>query len=126
MFRDGRIFVGAPSSSRKVRNVVARPNASMVVDVRKPGSEKWVSAVGKTTILRGDESRQINAEIHKRYLTQEALEDTKVGPTFAAADDVTISVTPATWRSWSAKDLDAQFFGGTLTATPQRWFLPVD
>ena len=106
--------------------MAARPNASLVVDVRKPGSEKWVSAVGKTTILGADESRQINLEIHKRYLTPEALQDPRIGPTFAAADDVTISIAPVKWRSWEAKDVDVQFFGGTLTATPERWFLPVD
>ncbi len=126
VFRGDHVFVGASSASRKVRNIVARPTASLIVDVRKPGSERWVSVSGPTEILRGDESKQINADIQKRYLTDEALRDPKVGPTFAAADDVTICIDPKKWRSWSAKDLDAQFFGGILSATPEKWFRPVD
>ena len=126
IFRRDRVFVGAHSASRKVRNIVERPNASLIVDIRKPGSEKWVSVSGPATILRGDEAKQINADIQKRYLTEEALQDPKIGPTFASLDDVSISIHPTRWRSWSSKDLDAQFFGGILGPTPQKWFRPVD
>jgi hypothetical protein len=126
LFRDGQFFVGAPSSSRKVRNAAARPNASFVIDVRKPGAERWVSGSGPVTILRGDESHKINGAILERYLTREALSDPRVGPGFAAADDATLCIRPAKWRSWAGADLDAQFFGGILTATPERWFRPVD
>jgi len=126
IFRDEQLFVGTSSFSRKFRNVVARPTASLVVDVRTPGKERWVSASGPVTILRGDESRAIVASIQQRYLTAEALSDPKVGPIFAAADDVTLCLRPATWRSWAAADLDAQFFGGLLAASPGKWFRPVD
>jgi PPOX class probable F420-dependent enzyme len=126
LFRDGQLFVGASSASRKVRNAVARPTASLVVDVRKPGTERWVSGAGPVTILRGDESRRINAMILERYLTAEAIAHPRIGPAFVAADDATICIRPATWRSWAAADLDAQFFGGVLTAMPEKWFRPVD
>ena len=126
LFRDERLFVGASSVSRKVRNVLARPSAALVVDIRKPGSERWVSGSGPVTILRGDESRKVNSAIQERYLTAEALRDSRVGPVFAAADDVTLCIRPAKWRSWAAADLDAQFFGGVLTDTPAKWFRPVD
>jgi hypothetical protein len=39
---------------------------------------------------------------------------------------VTLCIRPTTWRSWSAADLDAQFFGGLLGASPEKWFRPVD
>ena len=71
LFRDQRLFVGASSSSRKVRNALARPTASLVVDVRRPGAERWVSGCGPVTILRGDKAREINAAIQARYLTTE-------------------------------------------------------
>jgi len=29
-------------------------------------------------------------------------------------------------RSWDLKSLDAQFFGGILAQSPQKWFLPLD
>lgn len=126
LFRDERLFVGAPSSTRKVGNVVARPTASIVVDVRRPGAERWVSGSGPVTLLRGEESRKINAAIQERYLTAEALRDPRIGPTFAAADDVTVCIEPTQWRSWASADLDARFFGGILTATPERWFRPLE
>jgi PPOX class probable F420-dependent enzyme len=126
VFRTDRIFVGSNSSSRKVRNILARPTASLVVDIRRPGQEQWVSATGSASILRGDESRRVNSEILERYLTPEALRDPRVGPAFAATDDVTICITPEKWRSWSSADLDEQFFGGVLGATPERWFRAVD
>lgn len=126
LFRDGQLFVAAPSSSRKVKNAVARGAASLLVDVRTPGAERWVSGAGPVTLLRGDESQKVNAAIVERYLTAEALADPRIGPVFAASDDVTLCLRPATWRSWAGADLDAQYFGGLLSATPERWFRPVD
>ena len=93
LFRDGRLFVGAPSTSRKVRSTIARPKASIVVDVCRPGAERRVSGPGPVTILRGDDSPKINAAMRERNLA-EALGDPKVGPAFAAADDVTLSIRP--------------------------------
>ena len=126
LFRDEQLFVAAASASRKVRNAGARPTASLVVDLRKPGSERWIAGSGAVTILRGDESRKINAAIHERYLTAAALGDPKVGGGFAAGDDVTLCVRPNKWRSWVAAEVDAQFFGGVLSATPEKWFLAVE
>jgi F420H(2)-dependent biliverdin reductase len=126
LFRDQQLFVGAPSFSRKVKNVEARPAASLIVDLRTPGAERWVSGVGPVTLLRGDESRTIVAAIQERYLTAAALADPRVGPGFAGADDVTVCIRPRTWRSWAAADLDTQFFGGLLGADPDKWFRPVD
>jgi len=126
LFRDDQLFVGCQSSSRKARNVTARPTASLVVDTRKPGAERWVAGAGPVTIIRGEESRKLVRAIQERYLTPEALADPRVGPGFAAADDVTLNIRPARWRSWSGGDLDAQFFGGLLSASPEKWFRPVD
>ena len=126
LFQDEQLFVGASSSSRKVRNAAARPTASLLVDVRQPGAERWVSGAGPVTILHGDDARRASALILERYLTTEALHDPKVGPVFAAADDVVLSIRPEKWRAWTAEDLDAKFFGGILGPAPERWFRPVD
>ena len=93
---------------------------------RQPGTERWVSASGMADILTGEEAQAINASIRRRYLTQDAIDDARIGPVLAAADDVTISLRPTRWRSWAAKDLDERFFGGILGQTPERWFWPVD
>ena len=125
LFAGDRFYIESSSASRKIENLRHRPTASITVDVRQPGLDRWVSASGTTDILDGDEAATINASIVRRYLTQEAIEDPRIGPAFAAADDVTIRLTPTRWRSWSAQDLDERYFGGILGQTPERWFLPI-
>ena len=127
LFEKDCFFVETAASSRKVRNILARPQASILVDSRrKLGSEGWVSASGTAEIIRGERSKEINAKILKRYVTKAALEDPRVGPVFAAAGEVTISFTPHSWQSWELKSLDDQYFGGILGQTPEKWFLPLD
>ncbi len=126
LFENECIYVDTGSSARKVSNILARPQASLVVDSRKLGSEQWVSAAGTAEIIRGEHAKELNAKILQRYLTQAGRDDPRVGLVFAAALDVTISLTPRIWRSWNLKSLDDQFFGGILGQTPQQWLLPVD
>jgi PPOX class probable F420-dependent enzyme len=127
LFEGERLFVETAASDRKVRNISARPEASLLVDGRrKPGAERWVSASGAAEVIRGEPSKAINAKIQRRYLTQAGLEDPRVGPVLAAASEVTIGLTPRVWRSFDLKSFDDQFFGGLLGQTPERWFLPVD
>src|SRR5436853_307328 len=114
----------AITGSKKVRNLERNPAASVVVDAREPGRDRWVAAAGTVEILRGDEARAINARIQSRYLTAEAIEDVRVGPVFAAGDDLTLRLTPRKWRSWTARGVDAQECGGIPGETPERWFLP--
>jgi PPOX class probable F420-dependent enzyme len=126
MFEQDSFYFESFSGSRKIKNLRQNPAASVIVDARQPGSERWVAASGTTEILGGDEAQTINAGIRRRYLTEEAIGDTRVEPTFAAGDDVTIRLSPTRWASWQASDLDQQFFGGILGQTPERWFLPVE
>lgn len=126
LFEDGRFFVSTSSSSRKVRNILARPEASLVVDSRKLGSEHWISSSGTAEILKGKQSEEVYKKILQRYITRAGLEDPSVGPVFAAAGEVIISLTPHSWRSWELKSLDDEYFGGILRQTPEKWFLPVD
>jgi PPOX class probable F420-dependent enzyme len=126
LFENERFFVSTASSDRKVKNILARPEASLIVDIRKLGSERWVSGSGTAEIIGGERSKKINTKIEQRYLTKAGLEDPRVGPVFAAWGEVTIGLTPDTWRSWDSKVADDQFFGGVLRQTPQKWFLPID
>jgi PPOX class probable F420-dependent enzyme len=126
LFDGGRFYFGSSSASRKVENLQERPSASVIVDARRPGSESWISASGTTDILTDDEALAMNARIRERYLTQDAIDDARIGPVFAGGDDVTIRLTPTDWRSWAVRDFDERSFGGILGQTPERWFLPVD
>jgi PPOX class probable F420-dependent enzyme len=127
LFADECFFVATAADDRKVRNILARPQASLVVDSRgKPGADRMVSAAGTAEIIRGERSTEISAKIMPRYVTKAGLEDPTVGPAFAAACEVTISLRPQSWRSWELMSLDEPFFGGLLGQTPEKWFLPVD
>jgi PPOX class probable F420-dependent enzyme len=125
LFEDDRFLFASFTGSRKVRNLQRNPAASVVVDAREPGRDRWVAATGTVEILHGDDAQALNARIQGRYLTAEAIEDARVGPVFAAGDDLTLRLTPTKWRSWTAGDADEQEFGGILGATPERWFLPL-
>ena len=84
-----------------------------------------MSASGTAEIIRGEQSKEINAKIQQRYLTKAGLENPRMGPVFAAASEVTIGLTPRSWRSYDVKSLDDRFFGGILGRTPDQWFFPI-
>jgi hypothetical protein len=126
LFEHECFFVSTVSSDRKVRNILARPEASILVGSRKLGSERRVSASGTAEIIRGERSKEINTAIGQRYLAQAAREDPRIGPVFAAAGDVTIGLRPQAWRSYDLRSLDDRFFAGILRQIPEKWFLPLD
>ncbi len=125
LYEEGSLYVATSSRTRKARNVAARPNASLMVDVRVPGKERGVTAMGAVELISGTESQAINRRVHRRYLSEEAVSDPQVGPVFASFDDVTIKITPASWISWDMAALDVQAFGGRLSGTP-GYMLPLD
>jgi PPOX class probable F420-dependent enzyme len=118
LFDGGRLFIATSSKTRKARNVMERPSASLMVDSRKPGRERGVTAAGKVDVISGDASREINRRIHSRYMSVAAMSDPHVEPVFASFDDVTLRLTPVSWTSWDMAVLDAQAFGGRLGGTP--------
>ena len=125
LFEDGCLFVATSSKTRKARNLAARPKASLMVDVRRPATERGVTATGKAELISGEQSRSINRRIHSRYMSAAAMADPGIEPVFAAFDDVTVRITPASWTSWDMAALDAQAFGGRLGGTP-GYLLPLD
>ena len=115
LFEYDRFYFASSSGSRKVKNAERNVSASVVVDAREPGRERWVSASGPLEILREDEAQSINARIRRRYLAPEALEG-PIEAALAASDDVTLSLAPTAWRSWTAPDVESS----------EGWFLAVD
>ena len=118
LYADGSLFVATSSSTRKLRNVTARPKASLMVDIRKPGAERGVTGAGNVEVISGEQSQEINRRIHSRYMSSAAMSDPRIGKVFASFDDVTIQLTPTSWTTWDMKVLDAQAFGGRLGGTP--------
>jgi PPOX class probable F420-dependent enzyme len=123
-FDGSHVFVGTSSRSRKARNVQAKPTASLMIDARDPAASCGVTIAGTAHILADDASRQKNAAIHHKYLSAAALGDPKVGPVFAAFDDVTIQIAPESVIAWDMRELDRQFFGGTISSHP-AYLLPL-
>jgi PPOX class probable F420-dependent enzyme len=69
LFENGNLLVATSSKTRKARNLAARPKASLMVDIRKPGAERGVTATGIAELLTGQQSLEINGRIHSRYLS---------------------------------------------------------
>ncbi|MGA9812846.1 MAG: pyridoxamine 5'-phosphate oxidase family protein [Terriglobales bacterium] len=125
LFESGNLYIATSSKTQKARNVAARPRASLMVDSRKPGAERGVTAAGRVEMISGDQSQEVNRRIHSRYLSAAAIADPHIGPVFASFDDVTIQLTPESWITWDMAVLDAQAFGGRLGGTP-GYLLPTD
>jgi PPOX class probable F420-dependent enzyme len=125
LFEEGSLFVATSSKSRKARNVAAGPKASLMVDTRKPGTERGVTAAAKAELISGNRSRELNCRIHSRYMSPAAISDPPVGAVLASFDDVTIRLTPVSWTTWDMTLRDAQAFGGRLGGTP-GYLLPLD
>jgi hypothetical protein len=124
LFDGGCFYVATSSQTRKARNVVARPKGSLMVDIRKPASERGLVAVCTADVVAGERSKEINARIHGRYMSEAALADPRVGGTMAAMDDITLKLTPAGWYAWDMRTLDEAVFGGAMK-TP-GYLLPLD
>jgi len=125
LFESGSLYVATSSRTQKARNAAARPKASLMVDARKPGTERGLTAAGRVEVISGKQSQEINQRIHGRYLSAAALADPQVGPVFASFDDVTLRLTPVSWITWDMAALDVQAFGGRLGKMP-GYMLPVD
>ena len=123
-FDGAQIFVATSSRSRKARNLQSNPKVSLMVDARDPAASCGITITGTAQILTADSSRKMNAEIHRKYLSKAALADASVGPVFAAWDDVTIQIAPASLIAWDMRQADRQFFGGTLERNPE-YLLPL-
>ena len=123
---DGRHFYIATSSrSAKARNLRARPQASLMVDVRHTVAARGVTASGSVQILTGDASKKWNDRIHRRYLSAAALADARVGPVFAQWDDITIQLKPERYVAWDMREADKAAFGGSFASHPD-YLLPLE
>ncbi|MGH9788334.1 MAG: pyridoxamine 5'-phosphate oxidase family protein [Candidatus Acidiferrales bacterium] len=124
LFDGGKFYVATGSSSRKAKNVLARPKATLMVDTRTTELQKGVTAICTAEILRGEESRAINLRIHARYLSAVALADPVVGQAFGNFDDITLRLVPQQWTSWDLAELDAEALGGAFRRHPDYMLPP--
>jgi len=124
-FDGARVFVATSTRSRKARNLQAQTKVSLMIDSRDPAASFGVTIAGTAQILTGDVSRKWNSLIHGKYLSSAALADPRIGPVFAAWDDITIEITPASVIAWDMREADRQVFGGAFAANP-AYLLPLE
>lgn len=115
VFDGAHLYVATSSRSRKGRNLQARPEASLMVDARDPVASRGVSCAGTVQILTDELSREWNGRIHRRYLSEAALADPRVGPVFTAWDDITIQLKPSSVVAWDMREADRTVFGGAMS-----------
>jgi PPOX class probable F420-dependent enzyme len=120
-----KVYVTTSSRSRKARNVQSSGKASLMIDSRDVRASLGITVAGAARILTGNEAHTSGMEIHRKYMSAAALADPKVGPVFAAWDDVTIEITPNSVISWDTRDLDRQALGSSLEKNPS-YLLPLE
>jgi PPOX class probable F420-dependent enzyme len=125
LYKDDSFFVATSSRTRKARNLAAHPTATLMVESRKPGCERGVTATGTVEVISGTAARKINEKIHQRYLSEAAIADPRVGQVFAQFDDIALKLLPQIWTSWDMADLDAAVLGGSMASNPS-YLLPQD
>jgi PPOX class probable F420-dependent enzyme len=107
---DGAFLVPTAATSRKARNARERPRGAILVDSRGPAF-RGVAASGRIDVVDGEEALEINARIHRRYVTDVGMADPQIGPPLSEGDDVTLRLTPERWQEW---DLEP-YFGHKLS-----------
>jgi general stress protein 26 len=117
-FDGDHAFVATSSRSRKVKNVLAKQKASLMIDTRTPPVICGTSLAGTARVLTGDAAKKTIAAIHRKYLSESALADPRVGPVFAAMDDAVIEITPVSVITWDSRESDRRFFGGAFESNP--------
>jgi PPOX class probable F420-dependent enzyme len=120
LFEHGRFLMATSAASRKVRNIAADPRVTVTVEDRQ--ATAWVSATGTAALLRGPDSRNVNRRLDELWMTDVGFD--AIGSLVAAAEDVTVVVTPHTWLAWDFESgfLAALDAGGVRLDDAGRWF----
>ena len=125
LFDGSFIYVGTSGSTRKARNAQANANVSVMIDSRDVAASCGVTVMGTAEMVSGDAAKQWVARIHQKYLSEAARADPKVGPVFAAVDDVVLRITPRSVISWDMEQIDQLYFSGAIGKNPS-YLLPVE
>jgi nitroimidazol reductase NimA-like FMN-containing flavoprotein (pyridoxamine 5'-phosphate oxidase superfamily) len=100
LHEDDRLFFETSSVTRKARNVVSRPQATLLVQgSASTGRNLMVAAEGIARVLEGSKANAINHRLRRKYVKDDALDaiDRAWGP----VDDIAIEITPVRWRTFT-------------------------
>jgi hypothetical protein len=108
--------------TRKYRNLLRRPHASVMIDASRAGLNlKGVLIRGRVEQVDGEEARRINRLIHLKYVTPDALSDPSIASYLSEGDNVTVKVHMDHLISWNLVCSKA----GQAPRAP-GWFHPLD
>jgi PPOX class probable F420-dependent enzyme len=124
-FDGAHIYVATSTRTRKARNIQSNPKVSLMIDARDPAASFGVNITGTANLVTGEASKKLNLDIHRKYLSAGALADARVGPVFAAWDDVTLQIVPSSVVAWDMRTADQQVFGGSFSRNP-GYLLPLE
>jgi PPOX class probable F420-dependent enzyme len=121
----GNVYVATSSRTRKARNLRSNGKVSLMIDSRDPAASRGVTITGTAKLLAGAAATEWNDRVHRKYLSDAAMADKKVGEVFAAFDDVSIQITPLSVITWDMREVDRQAFGGAFQSNP-KYLLPLE
>ena len=117
-FDGTHLFIATSSRSRKARNLQKNPKVALMIDARDPAASRGVTVAGTAETVSGETSKHLNLQIHRKYLSEAALADARVGPVFAGWDDVTLRIVPRSVIAWDMREADKQVFGSAFEKNP--------
>ena len=98
------VLLPTSRATRKAKNVLRDPRTSVMIDDSRGGFDlRGVTIVGHAELVEPPESLNLNAEIHRKYVTERGLSFDAV-QSYLAGDDVTIRVAPKKVSSWNLRD----------------------
>jgi len=102
------ICIPTSRHTRKYRNLIARPYASVMIDISREGLDlKGVLIRGPVELVEGEEARKNNHQIHLKYVTEEGLNDPSVASYLSKGDDVTVRIHMEHIVNWNLADSNA-------------------
>ena len=102
------ICIPTSRHTRKYRNLIARPYASVMIDISREGLDlKGALIRGSVELVEGEEAKKINHQIHLKYVTEEGLNDPSVASYLSKGDDVTVRIHMEHIVNWNLADSKA-------------------
>ena len=108
MHIDNDICIPTSRHTRKYKNLLLRPHASVMIDISHEGLNlKGVLVKGNAEIVEGQEAHKINCSIHLKYVKPEGLSNSSVASYLSKGDDITIKIHMDKLVSWNLADSEA-------------------
>ena len=96
----GKLYFETSMVTRKARNVVRRPQATMLVQgSASTGRNLMVAAEGTARVIEGADAQAINHRLRGKYMKDDAVD--AIDRVWGHVDDIAIEVTPVRWRSFT-------------------------